>query len=252
MTAGLRERATQALAVRELVRRLATLLAAAGIEAVLLKGALLQQAVYDDPAERPVNDLDLLVGAADFERVFRVPGSRFVVDLHRELFFPGQFRLRGREVIARARQDTKLFDAPLLVPDPYDLYAHLFGHFVLAWLTTRELHHPRDFERVARRFQLEARRCAETLARCGMARAAHYALPLLGDPFSLEVLQALPPDPLATPLARLVRAIVPRLPANRGVGLLAPKLLHRSPSSAARAIAGGAYRRVRRRLRYSP
>ncbi len=271
MSGNLRERVAAAMAVRELVRRLATLLSAEGVDLAVLKGALLQHAVYDDPAERTVNDVDLLVGEADFSRadralvragflraydepghrqhVFHLQGSRFAVDLHRELFFPGEFRLRAVDLLARARRDTTIFGAPVLLPDPYDLYAHLFGHFVHTWLSTREVHHPRDFALVAARFRLEASACARALLSSGMARPARYGLPLIDDAFARAVLAALPFDPFAQPLATAVRAIVPRLPANHGLGLLPPKLLNRSPPSALRAVAGGTLRRLRRRLR---
>jgi hypothetical protein len=50
-------------------RRLLTKLGDAGIEAILLKGADLRLRLYEDPATRPMTDLDLLVAPAALETV---------------------------------------------------------------------------------------------------------------------------------------------------------------------------------------
>src|SRR5687768_2648089 len=48
-------------------RDVVAILARAGLRAILLKGPALARWLYEDPAERRYNDIDLLVEAATFE-----------------------------------------------------------------------------------------------------------------------------------------------------------------------------------------
>ncbi|MCP4656670.1 MAG: nucleotidyltransferase family protein [bacterium] len=57
---------TQYLRLSDALERVATVLAAAGIDWIPLKGYDLATRVYADPEERPTADLDLLIAAADF------------------------------------------------------------------------------------------------------------------------------------------------------------------------------------------
>jgi hypothetical protein len=49
-------------------RQLVKMLADAGVEAILLKGADIRHRLYDDPVCRPMNDLDVLISPADLEK----------------------------------------------------------------------------------------------------------------------------------------------------------------------------------------
>jgi AraC-like DNA-binding protein len=270
-----RTRFLASVAARALVQRVAAALARDGIEVLVLKGALLQALVYDDATARAVSDVDLLVRPGEFERatdrlkaegfslrftedgdrerVFTAPGGGLSLDLHQALFRAGHFRLSPEAVWARARADERLFGVRVHLPDPADLYAHLVGHAATHFLIRHELHHPEDLGLVATRLALDPVHLARRLEEAGLARAAAWLLPMVieatGDPSSLAVLAALPRDLLARPLARLVRAIVPKLPVTEGLGLIPPNVLHRSWREASRALVHGARRRIARRFR---
>jgi len=109
-----RRRAATALAATELVGDVARKLAGPGIPVMPVKGALLQHWLYDDPSERPLSDVDLLVEPGDFNRAVerlesegyrRAAGSGvgaivmqtplgLALDLHPRLFDRARYRLR--------------------------------------------------------------------------------------------------------------------------------------------------------------
>ncbi|MBC7174256.1 MAG: nucleotidyltransferase family protein, partial [Polyangiaceae bacterium] len=130
------------IVARGLVGRCARALDARGIPVMALKGAALHALIYEDPADRPLSDVDLLVRPRDHARAivalesigFRpvAPTTSWAtslvasdqplsVDLHRRLFPTGLFRLRVEELFARAHLDTTTFGAPVRLPDAYDL-----------------------------------------------------------------------------------------------------------------------------------
>ncbi len=69
-------------------------LQAAGVPVMLLKGAALGRLVYGSPAERPVNDLDLLVPADAIDAARKVLGERDY--LPQGLFWLGRWQRRYR------------------------------------------------------------------------------------------------------------------------------------------------------------
>jgi hypothetical protein len=265
-----RDRFAAAELAGEWVRRAAEAFAPEGIRVMPLKGVLLQKLVYREPARRALSDVDLLVPEPGYERAtaalhalgFRVvretererelrdPRGGPPIDLHRALFSPGQFRMPASDLFARARRDNALFSAPVWVPDPHDLYAHLVGHLALTFLFVHRVHHPEDLGAVADRFGLDPIACAAHLRRCGIARAARYALALADeaspDAFARKVAAALGEDLPGELLARGVLAVVPQLRPFSTLGLLPRHVLHRTPASAARALARALERRVKR------
>jgi len=52
--------------------RVVALLRGGGVDPVVLKGGALREMVYDDPSDRPVGDLDLLVSSAELEQAMRL------------------------------------------------------------------------------------------------------------------------------------------------------------------------------------
>ncbi len=67
--------------------RICETLAGAGLDVVVLKGAASAEALYTDPVERDLRDLDLLVGRGDLERSIEIMGSMgFTGPPSRELF----------------------------------------------------------------------------------------------------------------------------------------------------------------------
>jgi hypothetical protein len=275
MTNGARLRLASALAVRHAVGEVARVLAPAGIVPLVLKGALLQSVYGADPAERVASDVDLLVPPERFEeahaclvaagfrpewrepddreRVLTVPEGRLQVDLHRALFHDGQFALPTASLLARAMRDETSFDAPVLVPHPLDLFAHLVGHGAETYLAQRRIHHPGDIDLVASRAGLDAMTTAGHLVRHGLGSAAGWWLPLVEavhpSAFVRAVVEALP----ATFGARLSGAVVHHLAARVGarsvLGLVLHKAMHRTPMAALRSVTGAVWRTTVRRVR---
>jgi hypothetical protein len=194
---------------------------------MVLKGMWLQAYVYRDPDERPFTDLDLLVRRserADAEAVLVRLGYRldsvepgdvaslyvapagFLIDLHYELFPDGLFGLRGEHLFERGVSDTRLVGVPLRVPSPYDGFAHLVGHFAKGRHGPGDAKLLRDFEAVARAFDLRPDVAAAQLVEGGLRRAALYALQFHPDPssFSARTRRALPPDPLGSAVVRAI------------------------------------------------
>ena len=82
----------------------------------------------------------------------------------------------------RAVIDTRLFGAPVVLPCPEDLFAHLLLHATLHWINLGKLHRPDDFEAVARPLALDSRpMCVAHLERQGMLPHAALMLPLIAE-----------------------------------------------------------------------
>lgn len=226
-----------------------------------LKGVLLGATVYPSALARDMQDVDVLVPPERFAEALECLSSvgyeviadladtattlsspyPLTVDLHQRLFPPGLFALDTAGVFSRARPDDRLFGIRMLLPDPYDLYAHLVGHFAKSRMDERCTRPIGDFARVARFHELDPARCARHLDRHGLSRAARYALPYAvahdDDPFARDVLEELPCDPLGACFARLAQALVRRLPLGATAALVSPHLVNSSTPAAARSLA---------------
>jgi hypothetical protein len=109
LAAGLRRdlyrSAARRLELGELAGALLGDLAAAGIPVIALKGAVLGERLYPDPAHRPMDDVDLLVRPADVPEVLaraRRLGLARVADRHSLAF---DLRFGATVVLARAGHD---------------------------------------------------------------------------------------------------------------------------------------------------
>jgi hypothetical protein len=169
-----------------------------------------------------------------WESYVYVPGRRYPLDLHRRLLLPGSFGLATMGVFARARLDTGLYGAPVWLPDPLDVYAHLVGHYLCSHARPDDTLRLDDFQRVASAGSLEPGRCARHLVEHGLGRAARHVLPQLvaagRDEFARQVLSALPPDAMGDALVRAVRWGAQGPPRARASvrGALSTHLLARS------------------------
>jgi hypothetical protein len=188
--------------------------------------------VYADPRERMISDVDVLVPEPLYERAqasllaagwklrsanvcessYVAPDWRLPLDLHRNLFTRQSFRLATADVFARGREDSTLFGAALVLPDPLDGFAHVLGHFVKSrGYDSAADNALRDLPLMAAKFQLDPQRCAQHLVECGMARAARYALPLMAsnDPaaFGPAVLRHLPKDLPGSLIAQAMQSL---------------------------------------------
>jgi hypothetical protein len=166
------------------LRELLGLFKKENIPLILLKGAALLAAVYDDPAHRPMSDIDLLIREEDLERAHHLIlkegyqligveywpwwrkfggeraylGDVFRIDLHWRLEFLGLQPSSG-DIFTRTRKAT-ISGAEALILLPEELLLHLIHHMVyqhlylrLIWLfdilkVTTTLKEEIDWERI--------------------------------------------------------------------------------------------------------
>lgn len=256
-----RRRFTLAVLAREILRDATAALDARGISVMPLKGVLFQLVLYRDPADRLLSDVDILVPAGDFGRAIdalmaagfepvsagrslieaqlRSPKG-MAVDLHRQLFSPGRYKLSTRDVFSRASRDDRLLGLPLFLAHPYDTAAHLIGKFVSDHVTHDALARLAELARWVAHCQIDPERLAKHLQATGMARAARYMLAqgiaVHGEPFFTETFAALPFDPLGAACTRFARAVLPRIDGT----VLAPLPAHLLNCSLPRAGASAA------------
>lgn len=247
-----RARAAAAMAADALVADVAACLAEEDIAILPMKGVLLQHWLYEDPSERPMTDVDLLVRPTDLERATRalcragyrptghesvgglVFGTRFglPLDLHPHLFDPARYRMSTDDVFQRATTDTALFGEAVSIPSPLDVYAHLVGKFGSDHLTARHVGRLQEIARMGAYLDASPRVTSSHLVACGMRRVARYVLPLARAHcragFAAEVEQALPTDLVGEAIARLAGAALSRLSPFSRVGAVCAHLLNDS------------------------
>lgn len=132
-----------------------------GITPVLLKGAALVHTLYDDVRDRPMADIDLLVGAEDVERAWsalrsagwswsreRFPremydrhyhlpplvdadGTGIGLEVHEGLFVPGHPMDFGPDDLRGRAEEIEVGGHPALFPHPVDHLVYVCLHF--AW-----------------------------------------------------------------------------------------------------------------------
>jgi hypothetical protein len=259
------------MAADALVEDVARRLAGAGISVMPVKGALLQHWLYDDPTERPLTDVDLLVLPQDLERVvtrlesagyrslqrasvgavvLRTPFG-LALDLHPSLFDAARYRLRTAELFARSSEDSRLYSARVRLPSPLDAYAHLIGKFGSDHLDGRATGRLDEIARMASLIDAPAETVAQHLVDCGMRRVSRYVLPLvhqtMDEPFAAQVHSCLPFDPIGACIAALASSALPRAPAVSRRGALVAHLLNDSLPRAARSGARALRQKIRQR-----
>jgi hypothetical protein len=236
----------------ELVGDAARTLARSGIQVMPVKGALLQHWLYDDPSERHLTDVDLLVrpddlgaaveslAAAGYRRTRHrsVGGSvmqtplGLALDLHSRLFDQARYRMPTPDLFARSSEDRVLYDASVRIPSPLDVYAHLIGKFGSDHLDAGSTARLDEIARMATRVNASPEVVARHLWHCGMRRVARYALPLVhkatGDAFSLRVYDCLAPDPLGRGIVAIANPLLAWASAHSRVGALVAHLLNDS------------------------
>jgi hypothetical protein len=224
-----------------LVKRVAEILATRGIPVMPLKGVLLQKLVYGDRSFRSITDVDLLVPERRFFEAFSLlaaagfsnerweigqwqvtltdpNGPPLGIDLHRRLTRTVRSHLTAAGIFARGTADTQLFGAPVILPSPEDLVAHLVLHATLHWLKVGNLHRPADFQAIADALHLDADRCAAHLAQQGLTAHSRLVLPFIRracpGAFVDDVLTRLAP----TARGRAATWIARKLAARSGPG----------------------------------
>jgi hypothetical protein len=168
----LRQLLIDALAVSALPRVLEAARAAGAVVAPV-KGVVLSRWLYDDIAERPYRDLDLLVDreglprltAAVSERGWPVRHlsvemgelefeiDRLVIEVHAEFGRRDLTRLTTREVLERARPDRETFPFEVLRIDDVDHLLLLATNVTKKSYTYANPHQPADLERLLLRLE---------------------------------------------------------------------------------------------------
>jgi len=262
MARSLRDRFVASTMARETFVVAARVLGERGFRVMPLKGVLAQATLYDDPSERELIDVDVLVAGASraqaaktlraagflprprrmsHEQTFDHPDLPLPLDLHVRLFPHFRYRMPTLGLFERAQLDRKIFGVPIWLPCPLDTAAHLVGHLATPNAELRRIgKYARDLDLLARRTPLEPSATAAHLVRCGLARAARYALPMLGDlsdgSFPAAVLGALPMDPMGATLASAAQAVVRAGPAGAMRGTVLCYLLSQSLPHAGLAL----------------
>ncbi|HKO91726.1 MAG TPA: nucleotidyltransferase family protein [Polyangiaceae bacterium] len=237
---AVRRRYATAVMAREVLRDVARVLELRGIRVMPLKGVLLQHLLYADPAERALTDVDVLVPEQDFEHAIlalieagfqplsvgkslvecalRAPRG-FTVDLHRQLFGRGRYRLSTDALFRRASRDESLLGVPLYIPDPYDTAAHLIGKFVTDQERFDPLPRLEELAAWAAHCSLDPVQLGCHLCGCGMQRAGHYVLSrgaeMDSDAFFSAALAAFPVGARGKMYTRVARALIPRLQGTK-------------------------------------
>jgi len=190
--------------IREQLAAFVDVLNRAGIEPVLLKGAIrLIDGLYPDSGWRTMRDLDVLVPAAEFmdalgalgeagyrlvrpleqkhkEAMVRREGDCVPFEIHRELFATGrrQRLLRGSDVLSGSRP-AMIESARIRLPSTVHQLVHLIGHSQIG-------HSGHAYGRIMLRDRLEAAALLhwhadniEWEAVCERFDAAAYRRPLL-------------------------------------------------------------------------
>jgi len=254
----------------ELVGDAARRLAALGIQVMPVKGAILQHWLYDDPAERPMTDVDLLVRPDHFGRAVerleaagyrqtrhgsvggRVMQTPFglALDLHSQLFDRARYRMPTRDLFARSSEDHVLYGASVQMPSPLDVYAHLIGKFGSDHLDARSTARLDEIARMATRLDASPETVARHLVYRGMRRVSRYVLPLVhrttGDRFPVQVLDFLPVDPIGRGIAAAANLLLAGAPPETRSGALVAHLLN---DSLPRGVHSGARAFVQRSSR---
>lgn len=254
----------------ELVADAARRLAAWGIQVMPVKGALLQHWLYDDPVERSMTDVDLLVRPDDFGRVverleavgYRRTRHRSVggtvmetpfglaLDLHSQLFDRARYRMPTGDLFARSSEDQSLYGVSVRLPSRFDVYAHLVGKFGSDHLDARSTARLDEIARMATRVDAAPEAVARHLVHCGMRRVSRYVLPLVhrttGDGFALQVHRSLPLDPIGLGIAAAANLLLAGAPPETRSGALVAHLLN---DSLPRGVHSGARAFLRRSSR---
>ncbi|MDH3484628.1 MAG: nucleotidyltransferase family protein [Myxococcales bacterium] len=248
----MRRRAVTSILASEVVSDVAQRLERPGIDIMPVKGALFQHWLYDDPAERAMSDVDVLVRSdqarvayAILQRAGYRPMGRsrigafvmrspfgLALDLHSQLFDRTRYKLPTADVFSRSSPDRALFGALVRLPSPLDAYAHLIGKFGSDHLNAGSKERLDEIARMPGRIEASPDIVARHLVHCGMRRVARYVLPLVsetvGDPFAARVLGHLPRDPVGETVASIARPVLAHAGPYSRIGAITAHLLNDS------------------------
>jgi hypothetical protein len=264
------------LAYDAVLRRVLSVLGSASIPVMPLKGVLFAYLLYENPADRLRGDIDLLVREEDFSRAISalsidgfeakftnsngrectltVTNPPIEVDLHRALFALGRYSLPTAGLFARGQADEALYSDRVILPDPYDAFAHVVGHAAADHLEALPNRTQQDLSRLVARFQLNPRTCAAHLDSHGLGRATRYVLGLMNgvDDNMKELISCLRPDPVGIILVRIARMLTSRFARKSILSRLAGFLVNSSIPRSAVAVSIALLNRARMPLGLEP
>lgn len=239
----------------------ADILRAKRIDVMPLKGIVLQRVLYQDAAQRPMVDVDVLVRSKDRDRATELllkagfaamPMSRggnevalrapngFVVDLHWSLFRPGFFNLGTEDLFRRSSVDDSWFGFFVHRMSDLDVYAHLLGKIVSDHCTPRS--RPRSFQELsgwASARQLTASEVVAHVGKVGMERAALHVWRLqqkLGDGLAEQARRLLPVRGVDQLLSLPASYAIERCRPHTAVSALSAHMLNTDFSSSVKTI----------------
>lgn len=228
----------------DLARRARTLLDAPGIRTLPLKGMALLGFAYDAPADRPMDDVDLLVlegwedalarlqaagfgvlERADHAWALRDPGSRVTLELHRGLATcPEMFPIDGPALWSR-----RVGPSGEERPSAEDLLVQLSVHAAFQHGLRLRLVQFLDFRRVLERAKVDPAKLLE-LARASRAEGSLLA--------ALQAAAVLVAAPVSEPLLAELRRVAPRRLLRKVDGLRRNPLLLLADAPSPRTLAG--------------
>lgn len=259
---------TQMLAAR-MVARVATALSP-DARVMPVKGALVSRRFYDDPAERPMSDCDLvLVGmrARDAARRLVSMGWRVAdwsndpdvvdvahpslpgihADLHSRPLPVGYGAVTASWLAEGSVEDQRLFGVAVLIPDDRRLLVHLLGNILRDHVVNARAHTPEDVARVLARSPHDVASFAATIRdarlRVGCWSALGWVASRVAEPRVGELRAALALTPFELRVARL-RERALRTSPNAAPSLVAravARCVSDDPRDAAAGIGAAGY-----------
>ncbi|MEM8608641.1 MAG: nucleotidyltransferase family protein [Myxococcota bacterium] len=249
----------------DVVREVARTLGPIDVDVMPVKGALMQHWLYDDPADRAMTDVDILVRAPDLERarealaaagyvflgqtglgacLMRAPVG-LALDLHPRLFDSARYRLTTDAVFARSTFDETLYGVRVHLPSLLDAYAHLIGKFGSDHLNAAATERLDEIVRMGRHLAssgegLAASAVAAHLVDVGMGRVSRYVLGLASqsnDSTAAAVLAALPRDAVGTAIVSCVDPVLRSRWSESPAGASAAHMLNHSLTASCRSAA---------------
>lgn len=257
---------TQMLAAR-MVARVATALGARA-RVMPVKGVLVARRFYDDPAERPMSDCDLVLvgmGARDAARRLVAEGWRVAdwsndpdvvdvahpsipgihADLHSRPLPVGYGAVTAAWMAEGATEDRRLFGVPVLVPDDRKLLVHLLGNILRDHIVNARAHTADDVARVLARSPRDVTSFAEVARdarlRLGCWAALDWVAARVSEPRVGALRDALALSSAERRLASLRTGVLNNPSTPRLVARIVARCVSDAPGDAAVGVGSAVY-----------
>jgi Uncharacterised nucleotidyltransferase len=257
---------TQMLAARMVARVASALGSRARVMPV--KGVLVARRFYDDPAERPMSDCDLVLvgmGARDAARRLVAEGWRVAdwsndpdvvdvahpsipgihADLHSRPLPVGYGAVTAAWMADGATEDRRLFGVPVLVPDDRRLLVHLLGNILRDHIVNARAHTADDIARVLARSPHDVAAFAavahDARLRLGCWAALDWVGARVSEPRVAALRDALALSPSERRLASLRTGVLNSASTPKLVARIVARCVSDAPGDAAVGVGSAAY-----------